>query len=116
MNIPNPKIVLAKISETNGSASFSMYTRDSSENQKVMGMNSISKFGLAPDETLTMLSKVCNYRLTDEQASIAKLSAMELLSSATSDEITILELVNLWQDTSALADFADSLRKYLLPG
>jgi hypothetical protein len=83
---------------------------------RMMGMNSISKFGLAPDETLIMLSEACNYRLTDEQASIAKLSAMELLSSATNDEITILELVNLWQDTPALADFADCLRKNLLPG
>jgi hypothetical protein len=83
---------------------------------RMMDMNSISKFGLAPDEALIMLSEACNYRLTDEQASIAKLSAMELLSSATNDEITIRELVNLWQDTPALSDFADSLRKYLLPG
>jgi hypothetical protein len=82
----------------------------------VVGMNPISNFGLAPDETLIMLSKVCNYRLTDEQVSIAKLSGMELLSSATNDEITILELVNLWQDTPALSGFADSLRKNLLPG
>jgi hypothetical protein len=82
---------------------------------RIQGMNLISKFGLAPDETLAMLSKACNYHLTDEQASIAKLSAMELLSSATNDEIKILDLVNLWQDTPALSDFADSLRKYLLP-
>jgi hypothetical protein len=34
MNI-NPKIVLAKISETTGSASFSMYIRDSRGDHKV---------------------------------------------------------------------------------
>jgi len=85
---------------------------------RMMGMNSISrsKFRASPNEAVIMLSKICHYRMTDEQVSIAKLSGMELLSSATNDEITILELVNLWQDTPALSGFADSLRKYLLPG
>jgi hypothetical protein len=82
--------------------------------KRILGVNPISNFGLAPDETLAMLSIACNYRLTDEQASIAKLSAMELLS-ATNIEPTTLDLVDLWQDTPALADFADSLRKNLLP-
>jgi hypothetical protein len=35
MNIPNPKIVLTKISETPGTPSFDIYTRDSNGDYKV---------------------------------------------------------------------------------
>jgi hypothetical protein len=39
MSIPNPKIVLSKISETTESASFEKYVRDSAGNHEPESMN-----------------------------------------------------------------------------
>jgi hypothetical protein len=36
MNIPNPKVILTKISEMPGTPSLGMYTRDSNGNHKVI--------------------------------------------------------------------------------
>jgi hypothetical protein len=43
--------------------------------------NPVSNFGMDPSETLAILEKAADYRLSDEQKAIARESGLELLSS-----------------------------------
>jgi hypothetical protein len=77
-------------------------------------LNPISTFGTAPNETLAMLEKAADYQLSIEQKVIAKMSAASLLNSAILSgriEIDVLDLVKLWGDSQALANFSAALRK-----
>jgi hypothetical protein len=80
--------------------------------------NPVSNFGVDPDETLAMLQKVADYRLSEEQKEIARESGLALLSSkilSGGAEITILDLVKLWEHSPELDGFAKALRKNMLP-
>jgi hypothetical protein len=81
-------------------------------------LNPVSNFGVDPGETLAMLEKVADYRLSDEQKAIARESGLELLSRIIMSgrtEITILDFVKLWEDTPELDGFAKALQKNMLP-
>jgi hypothetical protein len=77
-------------------------------------LNPISVLSTAPDETLAMLEKTADCKLSIEQKVIAKMSAINLLNSAILSgriEIEVLDLVKLWDDSPALAIFSAALRK-----
>lgn len=76
------------------------------------GANLLEGFQDHPDELLQLLQIPTNYTLTSEQSVIAKMSALEI---AHKREICILDLVELWQDTPSLSNFAARLRRVFLP-
>lgn len=80
--------------------------------------NPVSNFGMDPSETLAMLEKAADYRLSEDQKAIARGSGLELLSSTMMSgrtEITVLDFVQLWENTPELDGFAKALRKNMLP-
>lgn len=76
------------------------------------GANLLEGFQGHPDELLQLLQITTNYTLTSEQSAIAKMSALEI---AYNREICILDVVELWQNTPTLSNFAAHLRRVFLP-
>lgn len=65
-----------------------------------------------PDELLQILQIATNCTLTSEQSAVAKNSALEL---ANVKDINVLYLVELWQNTPTLSNFAACIRQVFLP-
>jgi hypothetical protein len=105
LNLEQPSVEVFSTLKTRSGKTVSRQAR---------AINCIATFADAPDENIAMLQKACQYPLTDEQVKIAKMSVMEKLPT-TAEEMTILDLVQLWEHTPALSEFANILRKHFLP-
>ncbi len=78
----------------------------------VESFSPIASLAIAPDEIIAMLQQVAEYKLSPEQAFVAKESALALSREG---EVTILDLVQAWEHTPALGAFAEQLRRVCLP-
>lgn len=74
----------------------------------------VENFVFIPDICLEYLQKCAQYQLSPEQYKIAKLSAIEL-ADCNGLRLTIADLVTIWEATPALSDFAEIIRRFLLP-
>ena len=78
-------------------------------------LNPISKIATHPDLTLDFLEIVTAYRLTSEQRTIAIMSATDL-KRRQSNEVTMRDLVQMWDGSATLQEFAVALRKIFILG
>jgi hypothetical protein len=104
--------------EPNHYYAFPKARRGKAFSSLVSHLNPVSNFGVNPGETLAILEKVTDYQLNNEQKAIARESGLELLRSTTMSgrtEISVLDFVQLWENTLELDGFAKALRKTMLP-
>lgn len=71
-------------------------------------------FANAPDDTLRMLQAIAKHELSAEQFCVAKVAALEAIAQQQAKEWTLLDLVQLWEQTPELSEFAARIKTVFL--
>jgi hypothetical protein len=75
--------------------------------------NLVADFAEKPDEILQILAKVGDYLLSPEQKFLAKQTGRARAKLCS--DLTLLDLVEAWEKSPLLSDFAQKVRQNLLP-